>query len=473
MNVHNLLKNAETPAKWLTDHMPQQWWRSIRYNMCFNEWRYLQDVDILHKCTDKFDYTLQDLIRNCNSIINMPKRSVLDEIRTIDNSRKSRFGTFIRHKPIKRGRTTDAVCVKSLTRNRHTLDGLSIALNTNKGTKDTYDESIARLLNPAQKEGKTDNKVHQIIKWESENDVVMDDSILSVDKGCNSIYVLEKVLPTYGMKGVGPIQDGRKCLPKVFSSARFKKLRKKMKKGDFKQWYTNEGTHLTLFRDSKFVNIFDNCIDQDKLAVIYRRRKKKERGRSRRWKQRFVVPKVIEYYNKTMGSVDASNSRRKKHMIGNKHPRKNNRCYMGLFDQVVLQNAALLYAAYKGWKKVDQNKLRIELCREWVRDYERLLELNGGVKRIAKKKTDKAIEDAVMRRGLGTNHVHRLVHIGRNRRNRIKCHKHTKTLTWYKCDTCSVFGQETGFCHPDHCRGEPRTCFADYRLHGHHEIHDD
>ena len=73
-------------------------------------------------------------------------------------------------------------------------------------------------------------------------------------------------------------------------------------------------------------------------------------------------------------------------MIGNKQPWKNNRCYLGLFDQVVLQNAALLYAAYKGWKKVDQNKLKIELCREWVKDYEKLLDLNGAVQKVAKKK---------------------------------------------------------------------------------------
>ena len=65
-----------------------------------------------------------------------------------------------------------------------------------------------------------------------------------------------------------------------------------MKKGDYKQWYTIEGAHLTVLRDSKFVNIFDNCTDQNKLAVISRRRKKKEQGRPRRWKQRFVVLKV-------------------------------------------------------------------------------------------------------------------------------------------------------------------------------------
>ena len=85
--------------------MPQEWWRSVRVR------RHLQDVDILYKCTDKFDYILQELIRNGNSMINMPKRSVLDETRTIDDSRKSRFGTFIRNKAMKR-RKTDAVCVK-------------------------------------------------------------------------------------------------------------------------------------------------------------------------------------------------------------------------------------------------------------------------------------------------------------------------------------------------------------------------
>ena len=186
----------------------------------------------------------------------------------------------------------------------------------------------------------------------------------------------------------------------------------------------------------------------------------------------YAVSKVIEHYNKTMGSVDASNARRKMHMIGNKHPRKNNRCYLGLFDQVVLQNAALLYGAYKGWKTVNQNRLRLELCREWVRDYEALLAVHGGVKRVPKKKTDKAIENAVMGRGLGPNHVHKLVHIGKNR-TRIKCHVHSKIQTNYKCDTCSVFGQETGFCHPNDCNGPPRHCFASYRLHGHHEIHDE
>ena len=101
-----------------------------------------------------------------------------------------------------------------------------------KRTKDTHDESIARLINPAQEEAKTDNKVHRIIKWKAEHDVVMN-GVFSVDKGCNSVFVLEKVLLRYGMKGVSLFQDGRECLPKAFSSARFKKLHRKMKKGGF------------------------------------------------------------------------------------------------------------------------------------------------------------------------------------------------------------------------------------------------
>ena len=356
LSANELFQNKEHKAKFLTNHMSRKWWRSVRHNLCFNEWGYLINTDA-HKCTDKFDYTLQELVKNSNSLIVMPKRSVLDETRTVDNSRRSSFGTFIQNKPIKRGRTTDAVCCKLRTRNGHLLDGLSIALNTYKGKKDNYDETLGTLLDPAKKEGKTDNKVHQIIKTEHENDVLLPNAIVSLDKGYNSINVLEKVLKHYGVKGVGPVSARRKCLPKFFSTARFKKLKKKLRKGQYKQWYTRRGLHLTLFHDSKFVNMFDTCIDQDKLAVIQRRRKKKERKRSRRWRVNYTVPKVIEYYNKTMGSVDASNARRKNHMIGNKHVRKHNRCYLGLFGQVVLQNPALMYGAYKGWKKVSQKPL--------------------------------------------------------------------------------------------------------------------
>ena len=55
-----------------------------------------------------------------------------------------------------------------------------------------------------------------------------------------------------------------------------------------------------------------------------------------------------------------------------------------------------------------------------MKNHKRLLVLNGGVKRIAKKKTDKAIEDAVVRRGLGINFVHRLVHVSRERKTEEK-----------------------------------------------------
>ena len=473
MTVHELLANDESSSVlWLTAELSQKRFREIRKNLCFNGYQHLEDLEVIRRCTDKFQHNLQKLIGNSNSLIVIPKVSVLDEIRTVDNSQRSMFGTFIQNKPIKRGRTTDAICVKLLTRDRHLLDGLAIALNPNKGKKDSFDETIATTIVPGYKENLTENKVHQIIKWKHDNQAISGNSILSMDKGYNSLYAMEKLLPHYGIKSCGPIQAGRKCLPKVFGSPRFAKLRKKLKKGDYKQWYTNDGTHLTLFRDSKFVNIFDNCIDQNRLAVIRRRKKKEERNGSRRWKEKYVVPKCIEYYNETMGSVDAANARRKKHMIGNKNERKHNRCYLGLFDQVVLQNSALMYAAYKKWKRVDQTKLRLELCRTWVREYQLAKAAEGGVRRKSKRKTISALRNTLLSRGIGSNHIHRLVHIGAHRTSKIKCYVHKKIQTWYKCDTCMIQGQETGFCHPAHCRGGARTCFADFSLHVHHQIGD-
>ena len=194
---------------------------------------------------------------------------------------------------------------------------------------------------------------------------------------------------------------------KIASSKNIKKT--PMKKGEYKQWSCGD-TNLTLFRDSKFVYFIDNCFEQNKLGRIYRRKK----GRSSR--KRYIVPYVIQYYNNTMGSVDAANSRRKNHMIGTKHVRKNNRCYLGLFDQVVLQNAALMYAAYKGWKRVDQTTLRIQLCKDWVMQHQLL----HPISRIAKSKTINALGNALRNRGYATNHVHRLVHIGTHRTNRIR-----------------------------------------------------
>lgn len=474
LTIHELLQNSEEHGvKFLTDNLPQEWFRSIRHNMCFNEYKYLDDIeDAVRKCTDKFDFTLQELQKNSNSVIIMPNKSVLDEIRTNDNSRRSRFGTFIQNKPIKRGRTTDATAAKIQGRTGNIMDGLTIATNTNKGKKDSYDKSICRLINPAVKEGKTDNKVHQIVKWKSENGVRTNNGILAMDKGYNSVYATEKILERYGYKGVGPIKDGRKCLPKFFGTKRFKKLRKQLKKGEYKQWYTRDGSHLTLFHDSKFVNLFDRCIAQDKLAVIYRRRKKKLRGRSRRWRDRFIVPQVIAVYNDTMSSVDASNSRAKKHMIGTKHVRKHNRCYLGLLDRLVFQNSALQFAAYKGWKKCNQTDLRKSWCREVVQEYYRIQSDRGVAnKRVPKPKKIDSLENTLMNRGIyPSNHVHKLVHIGPDR-GRIKCFVHKKQKTYYKCDTCSILGQEFGFCHPNHGRIH-RTCFADFKFHQNHAIQD-
>ena len=240
-----------------------------------------------------------------------------------------------------------------------------------------------------------------------------------------------------------------------------------MKKGEYKQWYKSNGSHLTLFRDSKFVNIFDTFVDQNKLVKIRRRRKKKEKKKSKCRIKEYIVPYGIGLYNGIMGSVDASNSRAKIHMIGNKHRRKHNRCYLGLFHRIALQNAALLYGAYLGLKEVDQKPWLEELCKALAKDFEIA---SGVTKQVAKKKTGGAIEDAVIKRGYGHNHIHKLV----KNRTRIKCYVHKKISTWYKCDTCTVFNQPVGFCHPNHCRGPSRNCFAEYGLHvGHHQIADD
>ena len=72
LTIHELSSNKETQAKYVTNYMSQKRWRSIRHNLCFNEWKCLEEL-VDHKCTDKFDHALQDLIRNSNKLINNPK----------------------------------------------------------------------------------------------------------------------------------------------------------------------------------------------------------------------------------------------------------------------------------------------------------------------------------------------------------------------------------------------------------------
>ena len=108
-----------------------------------------------------------------------------------------------------------------------------------------------------------------------------------------------------------------------------------------------------------------------------------------------------------------------------------------------------------------------ELAEFISRDYERVLLANGGSKTKPKRKTDRAIEEAILKRGIRIDHVHKLV----KHPKPIKCFTHKKNNTRYKCDTCSVFGQVVGFCHPNHSRPS-RNCFANYKLHQHHQIQD-
>ena len=49
-----------------------------------------------------------------------------------------------------------------------------MTLNANEGKKCACDQSVARLINPAQQEGKPDNNVHQINKRKFGDHVVMD-----------------------------------------------------------------------------------------------------------------------------------------------------------------------------------------------------------------------------------------------------------------------------------------------------------
>ena len=53
--------------------------------------------------------------------------------------------------------------------------------------------------------------------------------------------------------------------------------------------------------------------------------KEKRTREIKKWKQRFVVSKVVEGYNETVGSFNAMYLS-KKHTIGNEQPQKNDTC---------------------------------------------------------------------------------------------------------------------------------------------------
>ena len=288
----------------------------------------------------------------------------------------------------------------------------------------------------------------------------MHDGVIYVqDSKFNSVYVHETIGEEHNCNFIGPVVWTRSHLPNshnksktkfgYFASDRWKRRVKAMKRGDFVQFYCGN-LNLTVWKDKSVMYILDNCVNPDRFAKVTT------------GQHEMIVPIVCHLYRKHHSMVDIANERRAAFGIERRSVRKHRNIFMGLAEQLIFVNSALLWADIHQKQRFNAKELRTEWVKNVVR---KALALRPNITRLkARRMTVSGIRDSIMTKP-GRHRLIRYVSASKNKRITCKyCSLKLKkrSVTYYRCSVCEVYGNPVGFCHPD-----DGDCFALWELHDH------
>ena len=427
----------------ITCFMPRARFFNIKHHICFNTWGNDDNAEYENHPFKKWMRGLDQIRWNSIHLFRDPDIFAIDEMRVKASSRKDPYSTFLKQKPIRKGRNIYTVGCAS--RHHH---GLVHSVVPYCG-EDTYTD-------PTQL--KMDNVVDQLM----DQTVVNGHEIFVSDSGFTSIYNETVLAKKYGeaKRGdgarigyVGVINRTRVCLPKdLFASDEWKDEEKNMERGDYVQFHCRDSKlMLTIWQDTKLLTLLDNCLNPFRMTTVKRRKGAEV--------NEYEVPYVCQFYNMFMGEVDAASMHRTTFHIDRKHQRNDNREFWALLESYALVNTAILCSDIYKDREVRHKAYRSVLVSTWRQRYIAYRHANNLLKRRARPTTKQQIVISTLdkcRDAIGSAIVHRLVKYDTdNPKRQIKCRQcHRKTT--YVCSICVQF---IGFCH---IATTGRDCFTEW-----------